>query len=306
VSAPASPNKAPPKTKNKMSLKKAPGGGNSALMAQLASEGEVMEDASAGHVGISEPAIQRNMVMREPIHVMIDEVCKLTFEADGTMGAMQVNGNVNLLVTNPDMAPCKLRVAHSAGSDFQFKCHPKLSKDAFFGSAEPWLTLAKDRAFPCDNPLGILKWRYNNSDEDKAPLKVTCWPSDQRGKTHVNMEYELGEVIQELQDIIITIPVPSSCEVIDVSGETSYDARNGNLLWKLDSVDASNNSGSLEFALPAVSHDSFFPIDVKFTAPQCYCNIEVLGIMSTETGQPVKFSKEVTLKVDEYTIGESQ
>lgn len=108
-------------------------------------------------------------------------------------------------------------------------------QDAFFNSPSPMLMLAKDRGFPCDNPLGILKWRYANSDEDKAPLKVTCWPSDQRGKTHCNLEYELGEVIPELQvrtprrapapmacahpalcmlqDIVISIPVPSQPEV---------------------------------------------------------------------------------------------
>jgi len=244
--------------------------------------------------------------MREPVHITVEEVCKLSFEADGTMQNMSVNGNVNLLVTDPNQTAIKVSVAHTAGSEFQFKTHPKLAKDAFFNSPSPMLMLAKDRGFPCDNPLGILKWRYANSDEDKAPLKVTCWPSDQRGKTHCNLEYELGEVIPELQDIVISIPVPSQPEIVDVAGETQYDSRNGMLLWKLDTVDSSNSSGTLEFSLGAVSHDMFFPINAKFTAPSTYCDIQILAVTSTETEQNVKYSKQVTLKVDDYAIEQGQ
>jgi len=285
--------------KQKMSLKSK--SNKNSLMEKMALEGEVMEDPVAT-MGMEVTAAPKNMVMREAVHILIEEVGKLSFEADGTMQSMQINGNVNLLVTDPASAPIKIHVAHSGDTAFQFKTHPKLQKDAFFGSSDPWLRLAKDPAFPCDNPLGILKWRYTNSDEDKAPLKVTCWPSDQRGKTHCNLEYELGSVIEQLEDIIIQIPVPSQPEVLDSTGETQYDHRNGNLYWKLDSVDGSNSSGSLEFSLPAVDHGSFFPIDVKFTAPQTFCDIQLLEVLNVSTDAPVKYSKQTTLKIEEYTI----
>jgi hypothetical protein len=250
-------------------------------------------------------AAPKNMVMREAIHIAVEEACKLSFEADGTLQQMQINGHVNLLVTDQSQASCKIRVAHSAGSEFQFKTHPKLAKDAFFSSAEPWLALGKGGGFPCDSVQSILKWRYSNTDEDKAPLKVTCWPSDLRGKTVCNLEYELGEVIQELQDVVISIPVPSHCEVAEVSGEAQYDSRNGVLLWRLDTIDASNSTGALEFSLSSVSHDMFFPINVKFTAPQTYCNMQVLGVVNTETNGNLKFSKETALKVEDFVIGEA-
>ena len=62
-------------------------------------------------------------------------------------------------------------------------------------------------------------------------------------------------------------------------------------------MDGSNSSGTLEFSLGAVSHDMFFPISARFTAPSTYCDIQILGVTSTETEQNVKFSKQVTLKV---------
>jgi len=308
VAAPAPNTPKAPAVKNKFSLKKPGMGQKNALMEQMAMEGEVMDDpVSVGPISKGSAIPPANVMTREAIHAAIEETCELKFEADGTMQSMKVEGLVNLLVTDPDQATIKLRVAHTAGPEFQFKCHPKLSKDAFFGTAEPWLSLAKDRAFPSDGakPLGILKWRYNESDEDKAPIKVTCWPSDQRGKTHVNMEYELGNTIPELENVCISIPVPQQPEVIDVDGSTNYDARSGNFNWTLDECGAGNSSGSLEFALPAIGHDAFFPITVTFTAPSTYCDIQILAAIGLEDGEPKKFSKQHTLTVKEYSIGES-
>ena len=139
---------------------------------------------------------------------------------------------------------------------------------------------------------------------------MNCWPSDQRGQTHCNLEYELGDTINELNDLVISIPIPGSAtrgpEVLDVVGETSFDSRNMLLHWRIDQVErAKNPSGAMEFALPAAPHESFFPIYVKTSAPQTYCGIEVLEVLHTESGAPMKYSKEVTLKVEseDYTIG---
>jgi len=296
-------------TRNKISLKDKKS--KNSLLDQMAMEGEVVSDPMAD-LGMAQPTGPAggpaSAMMQEPIHFNVEEICKLTFDSDGTLEQMLVNGNIFLLITDQSQAAIKIRVMNNAGPEFQFKTHPRLHKEGFFGSKpEAWLQLAKEGDFPCGNPLGVLKWRYACNDEDKAPIKVTCWPSEQRGKTHVNMEYELGDTITELTDLVIAIPLPGSAtrgpEIIDCSGETSFDSKNMQLLWRISTVDDSNSSGALEFALPEAPHEAFFPINVQFVAPQTYCNIEVLDAFRSADMHPVKFSKNTNLKVEEYTIG---
>ena len=41
------------------------------------------------------------------------------------------------------------------------------------------------------------------------PFSVNCWPSDNgQGGCDVNIEYELEQDQLELQDVVITIPIP--------------------------------------------------------------------------------------------------
>lgn len=40
------------------------------------------------------------------------------------------------------------------------------------------------------------------------PHSVNCWPSENGGKCDVNIEYELMQDYLELQDTVVTIPIP--------------------------------------------------------------------------------------------------
>ena len=83
--------------------------------------------------------------------------------------------------------------------------------------------------------MGVLKWRFQTADESNIPLSsessefpdlvkvdkqlflgaclfflpVNCWPSDNgQGGCDVNIEYELEQAQLELNDVIISIPIP--------------------------------------------------------------------------------------------------
>lgn len=58
----------------------------------------------------------------------------------------------------------------------------------------------------------------------------------------------------------------------------------------------------MEFVVPTGTPDSFFPIQVAFTARQSYCGIEIVGASVVGGDAPVKFSTSATLTTDCYEI----
>ena len=92
---------------------------------------------------------------------------------------------------------------------FPYQNHPNVNKALFMSDSVIALKQA-DRAFPAGAPVGVLKWRYTNKDDDAAqvPLMLTCWPEDAGGGViNVNLEYTLQREDITLQDVIVTVPL---------------------------------------------------------------------------------------------------
>lgn len=309
-STPAANRQAKPKG---ISIKSKGGGKSNALLDQLTEAGEISVSdtsnaTSTAAVSKAQPVQQAH---KEAVHLAVEEAATILYDEDGNLNGVQVQGRIFLQISDPEQAKVKIRIAHQAGQGWQFNTHPNIKKDAFFGVSDPWLMLAKeDRAFPCGNALGVLKWKYQTNDESQSPLSVTCWPSNQSGKTHCNLEYNLGEVLSELEDVTIYVPLPGSAvhppEIIDCDGETTFDSKNSQLVWTVSTMDASNSSGALEFAVPqADDHQDFFPVQVSFTSPATICAMQVLQVVAPDGQTPVRFSSQTSFKVDSYKVGGS-
>lgn len=86
---------------------------------------------------------------------------------------MELKGDMNLQVTDPDNAHIKITLASPSadfgGSALQFKQHPNVAK---FTPGQPRVVALKDssRAFPVGQSLAVLKWRYAGTDESNVPL----------------------------------------------------------------------------------------------------------------------------------------
>lgn len=84
---------------------------------------------------------------------------------------MEMKGEMNLSVSDPALA--HIRIALSSASDLgnsiQFKQHPNFAK---LVPNQPRVIALKDpsRAFPVNQNLGVLKWRYTGTDETNVPL----------------------------------------------------------------------------------------------------------------------------------------
>ena len=108
-----------------------------------------------------------------------------------------------------------IRVAINTGVNegFQFKTHPNIDKNLH--ASENVLGLKDpNRPFPMGSPLGILKWRFQTTDESKVPLSINCWPSVSGGDSFVSIEYEAASAF-DLHNVVIAIPPPRAARAPD-------------------------------------------------------------------------------------------
>ncbi|KAJ1966796.1 coatomer subunit delta, partial [Dispira parvispora] len=148
-----------------------------------------------------EPAAQASPeVDREDVHVQIEEHISAVINRDGGVEAMEVKGDLTLMVSNPDTSHLVLQVNADSGAGAQIKTHPQVDKKRFQNDNVLALRDAS-RHFPVNQPVGLLKWRVVSQDEDQLPIVINCWPSPVGdGSTEVNIEYELTAEDLELQD----------------------------------------------------------------------------------------------------------
>lgn len=66
------------------------------------------------------------------------------------------------------------------------------------------------------------------------------------------------------------MPVISECE-----GTYEYVKSRSQLIWSLPVIDESNKTGSLEFSTPNGQSDHFFPVSLRFTSSDLFCDMAV-------------------------------
>ncbi|XP_008943979.1 PREDICTED: coatomer subunit delta, partial [Merops nubicus] len=237
------------------------------------------------------------------VHMKIDEKISLTCGRDGGLQNMELHGMIMLHISDEKCARIRLHVENEDKRGVQLQTHPNVDKKLF--TAESQIGLKNpEKSFPINSDVGVLKWRLQTTEESFIPLTINCWPSESGNSCDVNIEYELQEESLELNDVIITIPLPSGvgAPVIgEIDGEYRHDSRRNLLEWCLPVIDAKNKSGSLEFSITGQPND-FFPVHVSFVSKKNYCNIQVTKVTQVDGNSPVRFSTETTFLVDKYEI----
>jgi len=241
--------------------------------------------------------------MTDAIQLTVDEKIAISMNRDGGLEAMEVKGDLTLLITDAAMGKVTLPLRMGDNAGFQFKTHPNINKQLFTGSNTLGL---KDpsKAFPCGSALGVLKWRLSTTDESLAPLIINCWPTqDASGAFSVNVEYELQQKRMELRDVHVLIPVPAADAPTITDGEgASYNKREGVLTWIIPIIDSANDSGSIEFTAAVDSPDAFFPVDIAFHSLRTFCDMDVPTVLSAEDGASLPFGKIGGLSVESYRV----
>jgi len=272
---------------------------------QLKSEGqEIITQAKptkqAG--GSIAPANVTNIKM-ENVHIRVEEKISLVMSRDGGLQSFEVHGLMALRVMDANFTKVKLQIDNNDKKGAQLQTHPNLDKKAF--QTESTLVLkSPPKPFPVQNDVGVLKWRFQTTDETFIPLSINCWPSESGTGCEVNIEYTLEADGMELNDVLISIPLPHGVAPVvgDCEGEYRYDRPKNHLEWRLPLIDRSNKQGSLEFTTNGGHADNFFPVRVSFTSKQQFCDLKPVAVYQMEDDSQVKYSEESTLLAEKYEI----
>jgi len=248
-------------------------------------------------------------VAAESVHIVIKEQLSLSLLRDGGVQSMELKGDMNLLITDADLAHIKISLAHSPvdfGNSLQFKQHPNVAKFAPGGGR---VVALKDpsRAFPVGQSLAVLKWRYAGTDESNVPLSINCWPTPSNdGTCEVSIEYELENESLALHDVVISIPLPDGSypTVASHTGDWSLNPSSHSIAWTIPviSVNSDTKSGSLIFNVGGDDAGAFFPVDVSFVGKGSLAGVNVASIAKTAGGDVETFSVDSLLTVDEYLV----
>lgn len=271
------------------------------FISQLQSEGQAVAPAAAARSKAAAPA-PANLVHTEPVHLRTEEKLLLSMTRDGGLESMEVHGLVSLRIADPAFDKIRIEMANRDARGATTQTHPNLDKKAWQSSASLQLKAAGGKPFPINTDVGVLKWRFQTTDEAFVPLSINCWPNESGSGVEVNIEYTLELEELELRDVVISVPLPSGAQPTIASCDGDYKAGRGSLEWRLPLIDSNNSSGSIDFSTPSGHADDFFPLKVAFASEKLFSDITPVEVRAPETDAPVKFSQEATFFAEKYQV----
>lgn len=241
--------------------------------------------------------------------VAAEERITAKLSRDGTIEALEIKGTLTLTVSDEAAARLRVLVSHveeSSAGGFQFQTHPHINKASFTGEGVISLR-APDKPFPVATPLGLVRWtkKLKDAEASAAPLSLTCWPeAGAGGVITVTLEFNLEDARMTLHDVVITVPLGTDAapRVAACSGDWKHNTRENVLTWHVESIDADNSTGSLEFAIKSRNEDGFFPVSLSFTSGETLCPLAVRDVASLDDGRSLRFASSKSLTVESYTV----
>lgn len=240
----------------------------------------------------------------ENVNIKVDEKISLTCGKDGGVQNLEVLGVLYVNIATEDDARIKIGLKNNDSRNLQMQTNPNIDKNLFKNNSMIGLR-DSSKCFPTATDVGVLKWRYQTTDESEIPLTINCWPSETKNGCEVIIEYELQKTHLELNNVVIAVPIPSNVAapiVKNCDGDYSYEKYKNCMFWRIASLDKSNAAGTLEFTVSGHANE-FFPINVQFSSEKSYCDILVTGVTKADnTAEPVKHAVDVNFSTDRYEI----
>ncbi|VDD94412.1 unnamed protein product [Enterobius vermicularis] len=275
---------------------------------QLKSEGQIVEpiERSSGNVeAVDRSAAVNPAVPVLPVHVKAEEKISAVISRDGGLESCEVLGNVALSIAEKQFSTVMVQMANNDKRGAQLQVHPNLDKKEWQQKQLLKLKSAQ-KPFPVNQDVGVLKWRLLVSNEEDLPItcEVNCWPNENPDGCVVNIEYTLQAEDMTLNNVTIVIPLPPATipVVSECEGSYEYVKSKSQLVWSLAVIDESNKTGTLEFSTPNGQSDHFFPVNLRFTSPDLYCNIAVESVELMDSQETVQYSTETRLITDKFEV----
>ncbi|GMT20745.1 hypothetical protein PFISCL1PPCAC_12042, partial [Pristionchus fissidentatus] len=276
---------------------------------QLRQEGQVVTPMQAGGAAMRAAAesAAAAALKREPVHVRAEEKLVAEVPRDGGIKSAEIAGSVSVSVATAEYNTVALQMRNNSdaaeGMSVIIQVHPNIDKAEWAASSLLRLKSA-NKPFPVSNDVGVLKWRATITDEEALPLVLNVWPQEAPDGCQVNIEYTLQKTDMTLNDVVITVPLPTSTTpvVSECEGSYEYQKSRNQLVWTIPVIDASNGSGVLEFVTPNGAADHFFPVSLRFASTDLLVDIAVEDAQKMDGSESVSYSSITNFVVDKYDI----
>ena len=257
------------------------------------------------------PVTEEPAAPQAPNHITLHEDLTISMKQEMTVESMSVKGYLAITCRDAEFNSGCMNIQldndmfDSANqSGFAFKANPKINSSTF--KSDRLLSLKnKSRGFPVGKPTKILQWRMSTNDESNVPLTFNCWPESQGdGTVSVTIEYTLENTNLTLYDVNVRVPLGSGeqPEILRIEeGSHRHNSRQEFLEWGINSINEDNGTAAMEFVIAGDDEDTFFPVEVSFQAETLLSGTNIVAVEDDE-GNPISFSKDSSLRVQEYTI----
>ncbi|KAH7701991.1 putative coatomer delta subunit, partial [Aphelenchoides avenae] len=207
---------------------------------------------------------------------------------------LQILGTMSLNIADHQRDFVCVKVRNQDKSGAKLQVHPNLDKKAW---KEQAVLKSAQKVLPKDVDFGVLRWRVEIKDEDELPLSVTCWANESPDGYVVNAQYTLQRTDMQLNNVVITIPLPPATApvVSECEGNYEYVRSSSQLVWSLDVVDGSSETGSLEFSVPNGRAEHFFPVNVTYASQDLYCDLKAEDVTTADGSESIPFSAELVV-----------
>ncbi|VDO25463.1 unnamed protein product [Onchocerca flexuosa] len=278
------------------------------FLKQLRREGQIVDTslrvsdtADAGDRTASE--IGSSSISRAPVHIKIEEKLSASVSRDGGLESGEVVGSASLLINGPQFATVCVQISNNDKHGAQLQVHPNLDKKEWLQKSLLKLKSVQ-KPFPVNMDVGVLKWRLLLNSEEMLPISINCWPNENPDGCVVNIEYTLQAENMTLNSVVIIIPLPPATVPVisECEGTYEYVRSRSQLVWNLPVVDESNKIGSLEFSTSNGQANHFFPIAVRFTSTDLFCNMAVESVQKMDIGETIQYSTESHLITEKFEI----
>ncbi|XP_014206550.1 coatomer subunit delta [Copidosoma floridanum] len=271
---------------------------------QLKEEGENVSSVAATTIVKAAAPISSSAQNTEPVHLKQEEKLNVRISRDGGVQNFELHGLVTLNISDEKWGRIRVQLDNKDTRGMQLQTHPNVDKELFRTKGQVGLKIPS-KPFPLKTDVGVLKWRLQAQDETALPISINCWPSENgEGGCDVNIEYELEHTDLELNNVQINIPLPINGNPIvsECDGQYNHESRKNLLVWSLPIIDASNKSGSMEFAIANSRPSDFFPLHISFASKTSYAKINVTDVMLVEDDGPVKYSVDTVFFSENYEV----
>uniref|UniRef100_A0A915PC13 Coatomer subunit delta n=1 Tax=Setaria digitata TaxID=48799 RepID=A0A915PC13_9BILA len=278
------------------------------FLKQLKREGQLVDSpvrasdiGNTGNRAVSE--LSSSAISQMPVHIKIEERLSVSVSRDGGLESGEVLGSASLLIGDPQFTTVCVQISNNDKHGAQLQVHPNLDKKEWQQNSLLKLKSVQ-KPFPLNMDVGVLKWRLLLNNEEILPISINCWPNENPDGCVVNIEYTLQAENMALNNVVITIPLPPAAVpvVSECEGIYEYMRSRSQLVWSLPVIDESNKSGSLEFSTPNGQANHFFPVIVRFTSTDLFCNMAVESVQKMDASEMIQYSTECRLISEKFEI----